>query len=220
MATTIKVCANFLRYDVSDYVFSEGVGTPLSVISNVEDFYNGFANAYLANYPSQLSEPTALWNLGAYVQDEWRVTPSLKLTFALRAEHYSNPVCNTNCSALMTGPFASESVSPTTPYNQMVMANQNQIFRATDMINWAPRFGFAWSPGGSDKTVVRGGFGIFYDAFPAFVGDAFMHNAPTLVPVIQGGVPWADQTTPGVSPWILGQQSANLVKSLNISKAG
>src|SRR5579883_2499957 len=154
---TIKVGANFLRYDVSDYVFSEGVGTPLSVISNVEDFYNGFANAYLANYPSQLSEPTALWNLGAYVQDEWRVTPSLKLTFALRAEHYSNPVCNTNCSALMTGPFASESVSPTTPYNQMVMANQNQIFRATDMINWAPRFGFAWSPGGSDKTVVRGG---------------------------------------------------------------
>ncbi len=211
---TIKVGANFLRYDVSDYVFSEGVGTPLSVISNVEDFYNGFANAYLANYPSQLSEPTALWNLGAYVQDEWRVTPSLKLTFALRAEHYSNPVCNTNCSALMTGPFASESVSPTTPYNQMVMANQNQIFRATDMINWAPRFGFAWSPGGSDKTVVRGGFGIFYDGFPAAFGDDFMTNLPGYIPMALGGPqPWADTVTPGVSPLLVSASSAAAIRS-------
>ena len=211
---TIKVGGNFLRYDVSDYTFAGGVGAPLSVIGSVNDFYNGYANAYLANYPSQLSQPVALWNLGAYVQDEWRVSKSLKLTFALRAEHFANPVCNTNCASQLTGSFGEASVSPTTPYNQMIMANQNSIFRSTDAINWAPRFGFAWSPGGSDKTVVRGGFGIFYDAFPAAFGDTFMLNAPGYIPMTLGGLqPWANTVTPGVSPSLISAGSAAAIRS-------
>ncbi len=32
--------------------------------------------------------------------------------------------------------------------------------------NLAPRIGFAWSPNGSDRTVVRGGIGMFYDKVP------------------------------------------------------
>jgi hypothetical protein len=67
----------------------------------------------------------------------------------------------------------------------MINANLHQIFHSVDSIDWAPRFGFAWSPGGSDKTGVRGGIGIFYDAFPAVLGDSFMTNIPTVTSVTQ-----------------------------------
>jgi hypothetical protein len=37
---------------------------------------------------------------------------------------------------------------------------------ATDTNNLSPRAGFAWSPGKSRRTVVRGSFGLFYDRVP------------------------------------------------------
>ena len=222
-AHALKFGANFRRYDISDYTFSV-LNNPEVIITDVSldptdsgSFANGFATQTRKRYPSQLSEPTAIWGLGLYAQDEWRVNKSLKLTFALRAEHNSNPHCQTACGSLLDGSFqglvGSGAINPAAPYNSFINANRTNLYRGVDSINWGPRFGFAWSPGGSDKTVVRGGFGIFYDALAAGVVDNFMLNIPNVVTVYNtGAIPWADTTTPN-SPYIQGAASAAAIKT-------
>jgi hypothetical protein len=199
-AHNLKFGVNYRRYDITDYQFSV-LNDPLVFISSPLDLYNGTAVQYRQRFPSRATQPVALWGMGLYGQDEWRVNKALKLTLALRAEHNSNPVCQLNCAALLDSSFnsllAAGQLSPTTPYNSIIDANRHQVFRGTDMINWSPRVGFAWSPGGSDKTVVRGGFGIFYDALPAVIGDQFMLNLPGLVEERLPNVAWADTSANG-----------------------
>jgi len=215
-AHSLKFGGNFRRYDITDYTFGT-FNNPLSVITSVTGFYNGTAGEFLQNFPSRATEPVALWGVGAYAQDEWRVNKSLKLTFALRAEHNSNPHCQTACGSLLDGSFqglvGSGAINPAAPYNSFINANRTNLYRGVDSINWGPRFGFAWSPGGSDKTVVRGGFGIFYDALAAGVVDNFMLNIPNVVTVYNtGAIPWADTTTPN-SPYVQGAASAAAIKT-------
>jgi hypothetical protein len=210
-AHSLKFGGNFRRYDITDYTFSI-LNNPETIISDVPSFFNGVGSVFAQNFPSRATEPVALWGIGVYAQDEWRVSKSLKLTLALRAEHNSNPNCNLNCASYLSSPFVATSTDPNTPYNQMITANQAGVFRGTDAINLAPRFGFAWSPGGNDKTVVRGGFGIFYDAFPSIYADNSMTNLPNLVPEVLFGVPWADNTTPA-GAWAQASNSAAAIRS-------
>ncbi len=215
----LKFGANFRRYDITDYTFTTYTN-PLVAMLGVDDLFFDSTYRYQQRFPERATEPVALWGLGIYAQDEWRVNKSLKLTLAIRAEKNSNPVCQTNCASLLTGNSFQSLLNtipdvladPGTPYNQLVQANRHQVYRDTDSINFAPRFGFAWSPGGSDRTVVRGGFGIFYDALPAFVGDSFMANLPNRVEerpafgyYADNGLGWAD---PGAAPLVAGCANA------------
>jgi hypothetical protein len=129
--------------------------------------------------------PAATWNrftyysLGLYGQDEWQTRPNLTFTFALRADHQSNPVCESRCFARLSGPFDTINHDPDQPYNQAILVNQRQAFPNTDAIVWSPRFSFAWQPlGVSRNTVLRGGIGIFYDPLPGTAGTTFAANPP------------------------------------------
>jgi hypothetical protein len=203
---SLKFGANFRRYDITDYAFST-YNNPLVYLNSIDDLYNGVVTSavgYRQRFPIRSTEPVAIWGLGVYGQDEWRVSKTLKLTLALRLEHNSNPVCQLNCASLLTDSFAALAGAgvlsdPTTPYNSIVDAYRHQIFNSTDTINLSPRFGFAWSPGGSDKTVVRGGFGIFYDALPAVIGDNMMTNLPNEVEERPSGVPFFDPSTEAIA---------------------
>ena len=214
---SFKFGGNFRRYDITDYAFTvlnnpEVLGLDIDGFGDggQTDFYNGIAYQTRQRFPSRSTQPVALWGMGIYAQDEWKVKSNLTLTLALRAEKNSNPVCQTDCGSLLNGSFngllAAGQLTPTTPYNSIIQGNRHQLYRSTDTIDWAPRFGFAWTPVGPN-TVIRGGFGMFDDAFPAVASDQFMTNLPGLVEVRITDTPWADTTTAN-SPYIQGANSA------------
>ena len=81
-AHSLKFGANFRRYDITDYAFSV-LNNPLSIISFGDQFLRWRRGRYSRRTsPRRATEPVALWGLGLYAQDEWRVNKSLKLTLA------------------------------------------------------------------------------------------------------------------------------------------
>ena len=178
----IKAGVNFRRNDITDYspgFFTTGemTGTTLA------DFFSGTAaatgGAFIQSFATRLTQPVALYSLGMYVQDEWALRPTFRLTVGLRAEHDSNPVCQTNCFARFNNDFVAMSHDMAQPYNQAIRTGLHQALPSYTNIAWEPRLGFAWTPRGSGTdTVIRGGIGIFHDFFPATVADSFLNNPP------------------------------------------
>jgi len=84
------------------------------------------------------------------VQDNWRIKPNFTLNLGLRydLEILADHLRHTG----QAGAF--DSVALGLP--------ENTDYR-TDKNNLAPRIGFAWHPRNDGKTVIRGGFGYYYD---------------------------------------------------------
>jgi hypothetical protein len=108
--------------------------------------------------------------LGGYFMDDYRVTPQLTLNLGLRYDLYTPYVEEHNRLAnfdFSTGEF----VSP-----QMQGVSRTADVK-TDRNGFAPRVGFAWTPGGR-SVAIRAGFGIFYDR-QATQGDSELPYNPT-----------------------------------------
>ena len=187
---TFKFGENYRRYDVSDHNFF--INSPIvywGYLTNaLQSFADGVAYQYRRNDNQSTNVPVALWGMGGYGQDEWKATRNLKLTLALRVERNSNPVCQTNCFANLTGPFvdtasfqAGYTGSKAVPYSSDIKYGQHQAYPGVDSLDWSPRLGFSWDPRGNGKTVISGGFGQFYDNPAAQLVDNLLANPPSSV---------------------------------------
>jgi Carboxypeptidase regulatory-like domain/TonB dependent receptor len=180
-AHSIKMGVNFHRIDLT-YLSYQVLQQGRITERTLQDFYSGggSSNFLQQRFPQASSAPFAFYNLGLYVQDEWKVSPRLNLTLTLRGDHNSNPVCQTNCFANTVVPFDSLLHNPNVPYNQVIQTNLHQALSSTTKIIWQPRVGFAWTPSKKGDLVVRGGFGMFGDTFPGQVAGLMATNTPNL----------------------------------------
>ena len=132
--------------------------------------------------------PFSEYDLGLYVQDDWKVKTNLTLNLGMRWDWYQQAVnlLHQRSVAQEKGPLPLWSTN--LPLNQTTVPSVPNQLR-----NFAPVVGFAWTPKilGNDKTVVRGGFRIAYD--PAYY-NLFLNvatsapsvNLATLGPVVGG----------------------------------
>src|SRR5271169_1360027 len=123
-----------------------------------------YATSFTQGFGSYLySIPTNA--IGAWFQDDWKITPKLTLNLGLR---YDNDLGIFNPNLTLKSGIQ-------TPHY-----NDNLLFQ--------PRIGFAWDPTGSRKTAIRGGAGLFYADIQVnqTIDGQIFNGQTTISPAIQG----------------------------------
>jgi hypothetical protein len=169
--------ANVERYE-SENIFFPG-SQSVYVYSSLADFFTD-ANDHLAN-PNRTTSPVTLrrfqvrwmnipaldkpvqplevWSTSAYLQDQWRPTGDLTLTYGVRADVHrfgDTAFANANADALV---FRDGGGNP-------VQYSTGKLPDAK--VLWSPRVGVNWDVTGTKRTQVRGGTGLFTGR-PAYV---------------------------------------------------
>jgi hypothetical protein len=111
--------------------------------------------------------PTRYWDLGAFVQDDFRIRPNLTINLGVRY-NIASPANG------RVGNFDLNRAIVVTSYGQNSVSHAGVQFDKND---WAPRIGLAWSV--QRNTVVRSAFGMFYSS-EANIFDDLGLNPPQL----------------------------------------
>lgn len=143
------------------------------------DFLLGTPATLTRNFPA--IEPRRYnYTYAGFIQDEWKATRRLTLNLGLRYQVYPGwkeengrqALFDIASGAIVVPDGSLSKVSPLMPtgYVNVVEASKagysgSTLLRA-DKNNIAPRFGFAYRPWGN-TTVIRGGYGIYFDAAPS-----------------------------------------------------
>jgi hypothetical protein len=110
-------------------------------------------------------------NHGLYAQDSYRVIPTLTLNFGMRWDYFGVFHEKNN---LLSNITAFDPAAGTLTLTQVGQPGLGSLYQP-DYRNFAPRVSFSFDPFGKGKTVIRSGFGVFFDAFSQ---DVFLAHLP------------------------------------------
>jgi hypothetical protein len=138
--------------------------------ANVQQIINGTLNFGFIG--AQRPGTWYFTSLGAFAQDSWKATPRLTITYGLRWDLDLPPTTSSGVPLLAATNFndlANLSIAPL-----------GTALYKTTFGGFAPRGSVAYAlrQAGGRETVVRGGFGVFYDLRTQQVGDAASNSFP------------------------------------------
>ena len=169
------------------YAFNGGFRSnpenPNISFQNKADFLANIPNSVTPSFGSP-SFAAHMYELGVFVQDDWRVNSRLVLNLGLRYDFYSNMVARPTGSI----PVGFYNLAPPTDWNKFDFGpamDPGHPYNNDGWVNLGPRVGFAYRTDNRGRTVVRGGFGVLFSPqMPGMVRQAVAH------PVIPFRVSW------------------------------
>lgn len=167
-------------------------GTPTSPGNTFADFLLGTASSSTTGTLSVLP-PKGDWDHQFYAQDTWQATRQLTIYLGLRYMYQAPWTVRGNLRSTFDPQnnklvLPQESSAPTLPLGGSPALFAAYPFETTQSIglplqyvkadknNWGPRLGFAYRL--NNSTVVRGGYGVFYDLLNCSVTGCFETNNP------------------------------------------
>ena len=167
----MKFGVNYIHTELGGFFFFGSKGYTISFF----DSPTTITSNSNAKYPQGFATPGAVQNisfadgegthdqkihqLAFYFQDDYKVTRNLTLNLGLRWDaNINNLPDQTNNRTILILQELNH------PRAQAITSDPEKLSRTTpSWTEFQPRFGFAWDPKGTGRTVVRGGYGIFYD---------------------------------------------------------
>jgi Carboxypeptidase regulatory-like domain len=126
--------------------------------TSLADFLAGYVNTGLGTIAT--GNPARTWYTNSesgYFQDFWQVMPRLNVNYGIRYD-YNGPFYDPTHQSSIFFPASPTGLAfpgqPGSPISSLWPA---------DAKDFGPRLGFAFTPSRNGKTVIRGGFGIYYD---------------------------------------------------------
>ena len=142
--------------------------------SNLSDFLQGNVHNGL-QYSGDTTRNTQENDFGLYAQDSFRVTSRLTLNYGLRWDQFGVISEKNNLfSNFIVASFDPSTDTGTGSQQQVGTAAMPHLYQPQHN-NFGPRVNLAWDVFGSGKTVVRAGYGLFFDSTSQ---DMFLGHLP------------------------------------------